>query len=134
MERPFTDKDSKPTQEGLQGVFGDTFPLYQTLMHITGKFHRSWTFSKSSGWMLKIHDAKKALLYLIPLQQGFKISMAIREKEKETLMKDDSFAKVNEMLAVSKKVSEGYPLYFNVNNGESFKPIPPLIQKIITLH
>ena len=38
--------------------------------------------------MLKIYDKKKALFYLVPLHGAIKISMAIRESEKEAFLAD----------------------------------------------
>jgi hypothetical protein len=46
---------------------------------MAGAFSQEWNFSKSSGWMLKVFDARKALFYFIPLKCGFKVSMDIRE-------------------------------------------------------
>jgi len=58
-KRPFLDKNSKPTEQMLQSKFGETYTYYENLMNISDSFSKDWNFSKSSGWMLKVHDKKK---------------------------------------------------------------------------
>jgi len=39
--------------------------------------------------MIRLFDRKKALLYLIPLHNAFKISLAMRENERDAFLGDD---------------------------------------------
>ncbi|MGZ7044413.1 MAG: DUF3788 family protein, partial [Methanobacterium sp.] len=65
--RPFSDKETEPTEKKLKQTLGVSYVYYYELMEIADSFLKDWNLSKSSGWMLKVHDKKKALFYLIPL-------------------------------------------------------------------
>lgn len=130
-ERPFLDKKSKPTEQMLQSAFGETYTYYKNLMDSTDSFSKDWNFSKSSGWMLKVHDKKKALFYLIPLKNEFKISMAIRENERKAFLEDKGLETLHSMIKSTKKYREGYALRFNVANEEEFEILELFIKKLI---
>jgi hypothetical protein len=102
-------------------------------MEVANSFLRDWNFSKASGWMLKVHDKKKALFYLIPLKNEFKISMAIRENERKSFLKDNELEVIHNMITSAKKYKEGYALRFDVKNNEDFKIIKLLIEKLIDI-
>lgn len=133
QERPFMDKDAKPTDEKLKQTMGDSYSNYAELMEITDSFLKDWNFSKSSGWMLKVHDKKKALFYLIPLEGEFKISMAIREHERNIFLEDNELKLIHDMIKSSKKYREGYALRFDIKNDDNFKILSLLIKKLINL-
>lgn len=131
-ERPFSDKGAEPTQKELKQALRDSFVYYNGLMEITLPFSRDWNFSNSSGWMLKVHHKHKALFYLIPLQDGFKISMAIRENERKSLLEDNGLKSIHNQIKSAKKYREGYALRFNVKNKEDFHLQELFIRKLIT--
>lgn len=130
-ERPFMDKDAKPIEEKLKQTMGDSYSNYNELMEIADSFLKDWNFSKSSGWMLKVHDKKKALFYLIPLEGEFKISMAIRENERSSFLKDNELELIHDVIKSSKKYREGYALRFDIKNDDDFKILSLLIKKLI---
>jgi hypothetical protein len=109
------------------------YNYYQKLTDTAGTFSQDWNFSKSSGWMLKVHDKKKALFYLIPLKNEFKISMAIRENERKTFLEDIELKIIHDILKSAKKYREGYALQFNIKNKGNFETVTLLIKKLIAL-
>ncbi|MGZ7096623.1 MAG: DUF3788 family protein [Methanobacterium sp.] len=84
-----------------------------------------------SGWMLKVHDKKKALFYLIPFNDKFKISMAIRENERKAFLEDNELEKIHKIIKSAKEYREGYALRFDVKNADDFGIIELLIKKLI---
>lgn len=84
-----------------------------------------------SGWMQKISDSKKALCYIIPLENAFKVSLTVREKEREDFLKDKTLAAIHAPLSSARKFAEGYALQFAVADQDSFLPLKALIQKLI---
>lgn len=132
-ERPFMDKEAKPEEKKLKQTLRESYGYYNELMEIADSFLKDWNFSKSSGWMLKIHDKKKALFYLIPLEGEFKISMAIRENERNTFLEDKELKTIHNMIKSSKKYREGYALRFDIKSSEDFKMLFLLIKKLINL-
>jgi hypothetical protein len=132
-ERPFSDKEDEPTEEKLKETLENSYVYYKELMDITKSFSKDWNFSKASGWMLKVHDKKKALFYLIPLKNEFKISMAVRENERKSFLENNELEMIHNMIKSAKKYREGYALRFDIKNNENFKIIKLLIKKLIDL-
>lgn len=132
-ERPFIDKANEPNEEKLKEELGDQYNYYNELMDISNSFLKDWNFSKSSGWMLKVHNTKKTLFYVIPLNNEFKISMAIRENERNAFLEDNELKSIYNMLKSSKKYREGYALRFEVKDDENFQVLKLLIQKLIDI-
>jgi hypothetical protein len=98
---------------------------------LASAFACEWNFSKGSGWMLKVHDGKKALLYVIPLAGGFKISMAIRESERDALLADSDLTAMRDRLASAKHYSEGFALQFDIDETADFAPVESFLSKLI---
>jgi Protein of unknown function (DUF3788) len=131
MERPFADGATRPTESALESTLGHAFGRYRSLLGLDTSFSRDWNYSKTSGWMLKVHDGKKALFYLIPLDCGFKVSLAIRESERDVLMADPDLAALNGTLASAKKFSEGFGLQFDVDDQGDFTAVEAFMTKLI---
>lgn len=131
-ERFFSDESTKPNENNLKTVLGDVYNEYKSIMEISDFFSKDWNFSKSSGWMLKVHDKKKALFYLIPLKQEFKISMAIKGPERETLVEDAELEKIHQIILSAKKYREGFVIRFS-SNDEEYETFIKLIRKLIIL-
>lgn len=132
-KRPFLDKANKPTEQSIQSTLGSMFNYFQKIIGLTNSYSQEWTFTKSSGWMLKIYDRKKALLYLIPLKEGFKISLTIREGERNAFLRDDELEGMHDKISSSKKYSEGFALQFDVANKNDFQPSELFITKLIAI-
>lgn len=132
-KRPFISKSNKPINETLKSVLIDVYPYYEELMRITKDFNHDWNFSKSSGWMLKIHSKNKALFYLIPLENSMRISLAIRENEREVFMKDPDLEIFQNMFESARKYREGYSLVFMVTDRDVHEKFKSFLNKLILL-
>ncbi|HEX7467738.1 MAG TPA: DUF3788 family protein [Methanobacterium sp.] len=63
----FFDESKEPSEKSLQTGLAEFYNNFKDLMDILpDSFFKDWNFSKRSGWMLKVHDKKKALFYVIP--------------------------------------------------------------------
>ena len=132
-ERPFLDKVAEPTDVTLRQALGDLYIYYGCLMDITHSFFQDWNFSKTSGWILKVYQKNKALFYLIPLKNEFKISLAIRDNERDAFLDDDELKMFHERISSAKKYREGYALLFQVNGDDEYKNLEIFIKKLIPL-
>lgn len=130
-QRPFFDESFQPTTELLKNIFGEANKFSDELNALAVGFRKEWNFSKSSGWMQKVHDDKKALYYFIPLNDSFIISVAIREQEKAEFLFDENLSDLFDQLNDSKKYSEGYVMKFLINDETSFSKFRPFIVKLI---
>ncbi len=132
-ERPFLDNSGKPTEQAMRAALGGAHTYYKKVIGLVNSYSQEWTFTKSSGWMLKVFDRKKALLYLIPLHDGFKISLAIRENEREAFLRDDELEIMHDRISSAKKYSEGFALQFDVANRKESQPVELFIGKLIAI-
>ena len=133
VERPFLNQSIKPTQQAIQTALGNAYPCYEKINSLVIAFSQEWTFTKSGGWMLKTHDRHKALFYLIPLNGGFKISLAIRENERAVFVRDDDLGMMHDKISGSKKCMEGFALQFEISNKNEFQPLELFIRKLIVI-
>lgn len=130
-QRPFTDKSVQPDEQLLKNVLGKAYKFYTELSTLTATFKKEWNYSKTSGWMQKVHDGKKALYYFIPLKGAFIVSLAVREQEKEDFLSMKSLATLHDELKTAKKYSEGYALKFQVADAASFFTCLLLISSLV---
>jgi hypothetical protein len=130
-EKPFADQSSKPTEAALKVSLGRTFVYYEKVNEIAGSFKKDWTFTKGSGWILKIHTKKKALLYLIPLQGNFKISLTIRQSEREVFLQDKDLYYLHDAITSAKKYPEGFALQFLICDENDFCLFESFFRKLI---
>jgi len=132
-ERPFPDKSKKPDEENLKTTLSKVFSAYTKLLKQTSSFKSEWAFYKSSGWILKVYDSKKALLYVVPKYNEFMVSMTIRENERDVFLKDHNLSFAHEDLKNSKKYPEGYAIRFSIKTKKEFDNISLYLDKLISM-
>lgn len=122
---------NKPTEDTLNDVLGSVYSHYEEIIAITGTFSTEWIHSQSGGWMLKVFDNKKSLLYIIPLRNEFIVSLAIRENEKDNILNDAKLKELHRQVSTSKKHTEGYALKYEITNDKEYRQARLLIEKLI---
>ncbi len=132
-QRPFLDHSKPPTGQALQAALGAVYPCYENILELAGGYAREWSFTKGSGWILQVSGRKKALFYLIPLKDGFKISLAIREMEREAFLIDGDLLILRDKISSSKKVSEGYALQFQIAGQNDAQILGLFLNKLIAI-
>ena len=132
-ERPFIENSIKPTDQTIQVALRSTYIYYKNVVDLASSFSQEWTFSNSGGWMLKVYDRKKALFYLIPLNDSFKISLTLRENERQAFLLDDELKMLHDKISSSKKYVEGFALQFEIANKNEFQSLELFIRKLIAL-
>ena len=132
-ESPFSNPEFPPNEQALECTFGANYESYRKLMTLAASFSREWNFSKTSGWMLKVFTKKKALFYLTRLEGGFKLSLTLRETEREALLQESELIGLHEKIASAKKFVEGFYLQFEILSKADFRIVEPFITKLIAL-
>lgn len=130
-ERPFLGKEHKPDTAALEAALGPAFVFYRDLTDLCDGCKREWVHTKGSGWMLKVADGKKALCYVIPLEDSFRVSMAIRESEHSALLESEDMADYGVLLASARKFAEGYSVVFDVITHSSYDHCRRFVCRII---
>ena len=119
-ERPFLGEAERPDAKTLEVTLGPAFAFYRDLIDLCGGLRQEWVHTRSGGWMLKVADGKKALCYVIPLEDSFRVSMAIRESERAALLESEQMADSRALLASARKFAEGYSVAFDVTDDSSY--------------
>jgi hypothetical protein len=132
-ERPFMDSSIQPTDLSLRSCLGSVFALYQEVLEQVYQFSQAWSWTKGSGWMLKVSDQKKALFYLIPLHQAFRISLTLRENERTSFLQDRMLSDFSDRLISAKKFVEGFAVSFEISTREDLERFLIFIHKLIGL-
>ena len=84
-ERALIEKSIEPTQENMKSALNNSYKYYDLVLNKTSNYENKWTFHK--GWLQKIYDKKKALIYVVPHEDSFMVSAGIRENEREEMLK-----------------------------------------------
>ncbi|HEX7589769.1 MAG TPA: DUF3788 family protein, partial [Demequinaceae bacterium] len=84
-------------------------------------------------WMLKVADKKKALFYVVPLLEMFRVSMTVRETERDELLGRRALAPLHPAMREARKSSEGYALYFAVDGSDECAQVELLVSELIGL-
>ena len=131
QEPYFTSNDVIPDELKLKRVLGDLFLSYQEVLSLTEDFPHEWKFyGKKFGWQLKVVRRGKALLYLVPFKNSFRLGFALREKERDALLNSKLAAKAKAELEMARKYPEGYPVRLNVNKASEMESVRLIIQTL----
>jgi hypothetical protein len=130
VKRVFFDESTEPSEKSLRTELGQFYNNFKYIMDISDSFFKDWNFSKRSGWMLKVHDKKKALFYVIPMKNEFMVSMAIRDNERIQCMNDFELKMIHDKLLAAKKYREGFLIRFKTSDDD-YETFLLLIKKLI---
>jgi len=133
-ERYFTDKSNKPTDIALVTVLKQAYLYYTKINDLAKNCSKDWYFSKSGGWILKYFGKNKSLFYLIPLKNALKVSLTLRENEKELILNEQLLNKILlNKIENAKKFAEGYAIQIVVSLEKDYHIFEELIKKLIGL-
>ncbi|MHC4778061.1 MAG: DUF3788 family protein [Planctomycetota bacterium] len=122
---------NKPTETGLNRTLGKIFDCYQDLLGLCEDFQREWKFYKSSGWILKVFDRKKALFWLVVFEGGMRVNFALREKEREALSAVKMGATWRDDLQAAKKYPEGYAFRIEVRTKGAYRDAKRIVKEVM---
>jgi hypothetical protein len=132
-DRPFGNPTFPPVEETLERALGDAIGRFDVVRGLAADFDQEWDYFRGSGWMMRIAGTRKALCYLIPLRNGFRMSMAIREAERDAFLADPSMEPVRPVLEAARKVPEGFAIAFDVDAAMDFGPLRSLVEKLVAM-
>jgi hypothetical protein len=131
--RLFTDLDVMPTDGLLRKKLGSAMDYYVGIMSTSGRYRKQWQFNRGHGWILKVDDMRKALYYLIAFEDGIEISLTVREREREELLKSKEIQELHPQLESGTKYSEGYALRFGIESNVECKSVSRFLGQLIKM-
>ncbi len=125
----FLQQEPAPTAETIRAALGDKILWYEGLLAATHGFELEWLYhGKKYGWKLKVHDGAKALFELTLFEGGFRVSIAVREGELETLRGNPATAACLSSFPASGKA--GWGLRVEVTDSDAFHKALLLVQAV----
>jgi len=120
----FDRKERMPQERELRDALGTVFDVYEDILKLTDGFAREWKYySAKYGWQLKFVHKGKALFYLVPMEKAFLVGLAVRESEKDALLRSKLPAKAKKELESAKRYPEGFPLRLRVSKKGDMRAI-----------
>jgi hypothetical protein len=128
----FPNKEEKPNNENLKSALGKTFELWLKLRDIVFEKYpdatEEWNFpGKKYGWSFRIKDKKRAIIYLLPREDYFKVAFVFGQKATDLIMGSNIDISIREELKNAKKYAEGRGIRIEVRNNNIIPDIENMI-------
>jgi hypothetical protein len=128
----FTDKTSEPSERDLLKALGTTAPLWKEIKaYVFSQYPQAvekWSYPGTKyGWSFRLMDKKRAIVYLLPRDNFFKVAFVFGVKATNTILNSDTSEKIKEELRSAKAYAEGRGIRLDVPNKKVMKDITFLI-------
>jgi len=128
----FTDKSSIPSNNDLKHSLGNTYHLWELIMETVHlKYPASldeWNYpGVNYGWSFRMKDKKRAILYLLPRDQYFKIAFVFGQKATDIIIKSRVSDTIKSELASAKVYAEGRGIRIDIKDETLINDIKELI-------
>jgi len=137
MPSYFTDKKFIPTNQDLKKTLGSTFSIWESLVDTTKTLYpkaiEEWNFpGEKYGWSFRIKDKKRVIIYLLPQDKFFKVSLVVGQKATEIILNSTIADDIKTALRNTKVYAEGRGIRIDVKNKSPLKDIQELIKIKLT--
>ncbi|MBM2813672.1 MAG: hypothetical protein HW421_434 [Ignavibacteria bacterium] len=117
----FTDKSKVPNQKDLKGTLGDTLNYWAQIRdYIIDKQPNAieeWNYpGKKFGWSFRIKDKKRAIIYLLPRANFFKVALVFGQKAIDEIMQSSISEVIKQELLIAHIYAEGRGIRIAVEN------------------
>lgn len=128
----FSEKAFMPNDEMLRGALQDSGTLWDSLKnHIISAYKsvsEEWKFySRSAGWTLVVKSGKRTLLYLVPLNNCFKVNFVFGEKAVGMAQKADLPEQIVSLVLEAKPHMEGRSFMVDVKTAADVAVVAKLL-------
>lgn len=126
----FTDKEQVHDPAAIDAALGKNAVLWRELIRQVSEqcpqATEQWHFSKS-GWNCRVKDKKRVIIYLMPGNRCFQMSVVLGQKAAEQALAGSLSQATKEVIRSAKVYAEGRGVRFEVHNK---KIMPDLMQLI----
>lgn len=129
----FMDLTKTPETADLEIPLGNTFPFWQEISDfVFAKYPaaiENWHVAvKKYGWVFRIKDKKRAIIYLSPREGFFHVAMVFGQKATDQILNSDISEEIKEELMNSKVYVEGRVLRLEIHDNYLLKDIKKLVE------
>ncbi len=133
MKSCFADKNIEPDTKALQGALGNTFSLWNEISdYVFGLYPAGiakWYYSGDKYcWNFRINDKKRAIIYLLPRENFFKIAFVFGNKATDFIMNSEICESIKQELQNAKPYAEGRGIRINIEGPDLLGDIKQLIR------
>lgn len=128
----FSDKAVIPSEKDLAGKLGANYELWKQIQDLVlSKYPdglSEWNYpGKKYGWSFRIKDKKRAIIYLLPRGQYFKVAFVFGDKAVDKIMNSRVSNVIKNELNNATKYAEGRGIRIDVKNDSLITDIELLI-------
>ena len=131
IKNVFTDKELIPNYESLKNSLGTTYEFWQSLVDyvysVYPKAIEEWNFSKSAGWIFRLKDKKRMIIYLLPRENFFKVVLVFGNKATDEVLKSEVAIEIKTELKTARVYAEGRSIQIEVKEEKTVNDIKILI-------
>jgi len=128
----FIDKTIIPTDKDLVEKLGSKYKLWQQIHDLVlikcPNGLAEWSYSGLKyGWSFRIKDKKRAIIYLLPRDQYFKVAFVFGDKAVSKIMESEISNDIKTEINQATKYAEGRGIRIDVKNNSVIFDIEHLI-------
>jgi len=126
------DSSKKPCDNDLQASYNNLFSLWQELRNYVFEKYPSafeeWHYpGVKYGWGYRIKDKKRAILYLLPRENYFKVAMVFGQKAFDAILGSNVRDDIKNELISTKVYAEGRGIRIEITDSSQIDDIKTLI-------
>lgn len=128
----FSEKSRVPTDDEVNQALNSCSCLwYEIHDYVHSQYEKSideWSYpGEKYGWSFRIKDKKRAILYLLPRDQYFKVAFVFGQKAFDHIMQSEIAENIKAELRAAKPYAEGRGIRIDVREKEDLDDIFRLI-------
>ena len=129
----FLDKANTPDNKQLVSVIGETHKIWKKYRDfVFNKYPNAteeWNYpGKNYGWSYRIKDKKRAIIYLLPRDNYFKVAFVFGQKATNQIMESDISDKLKTELNNARVYAEGRGIRIEIKDNSKSDDIKRLIE------
>ena len=129
----FTDKHQIPDEQKLQKALGRSYKFWEEIRIFTLKTENSlleeWNFpGEKYGWSYRIKDKKKAIVYLLPRENYFKVAFVFGQKAVDAILLSNISENIKDELNKARVYAEGRGIRIEIKDTTLLNDIKELIE------
>jgi hypothetical protein len=128
----FTNKSETPTEIHLEAALGKSYLLWVEIReHVLAqdpKLSQEWSYpGPKYGWSFRIKDKKRAIIYLLPRDNYFKVAFVFGQKAMDEIMTSSISSEIKTALSEARVYAEGRGIRIDVSDAAILPDIKALI-------
>ena len=129
----FMDLSKSPKTADLEISLCNTYPIWIEIRDFVFEKYTAaveeWHISvKKYGWIFRIKDKKRAIIYLLPRDGFFHVTMVFGQKATDQILASDISAEIKEELKNSKVYMEGREIRLEIQDDALLNDIKKLVE------